>query len=361
MDPQQLLATLPRGHPDWRRVLAALISLNVHHHATKQKGVSNDTLQRRPVRLFALFRDLHDHTPYRCLDPRSLGNRHVAALVQLWTERGLSAGTIANYLSDLRVLARWIGKSPSIVRSAEDYVGAGSPLAHRRQAADHDHSWIAQAVAFEGVRRQLQERCEYVALQTEFSRLFGCRPKEARCLRPHEAVIARAQARPADIPPCCTAAEFLHLAQGTKGGRPRDVPIESDAQRELLVRARALVPPGAHLGRPGKTLRANTAHYYRVLREVGITRAQRGVTAHGLRHEYANDRYEALTGQPSTVRGGHGGDGDLDRQGRLAVSRSLGHNRPQVSSCYLGSSAVMRRKTSKEATPGEEAKAANSK
>jgi integrase len=149
-------------------------------------------------------------------------------------------------------------------------------------------------------------------------------------------VIPRAQAGPADVPPGCTAAAFLHLSQGTKGGRPRDVPIESDAQRELLVRARALVPPGAHLGRPGKTLRANTAHYYRVLREVGITRAQRGVTAHGLRHEYANDRYETLTGQPSPVRGGHAEDREVDRWGRLAVSRYLGHNRPQVSSCYLG-------------------------
>jgi len=340
MTPAQLLAALPLGHRDWKRILACILAIHGREHGTKDKVVSNQTMYERPRFLFQFFEELHTKTIYHTVEPRCLGNRHVAAMVAVWAERGLSAGTIANYLSMLRVFAIWIGKDPMIVRTAARYLGSGSVLAHRHQVADEDHSWVAAGIVHADVLEQIRALSPHVAMQTEFSKLFGLRPKEARCLRPHEAVIPRARVLPRDADPNSPATHYLHLDPGTKGGRPRDVPIETDAQWDLLRRAQALVRPGRHLGRPGYTLKQNQGHFYRVLEKVGITKKERGVVPYGLRHEFANDTYEEKAGVASPVRGGSVPDRETDRAARRVVSRLLGHHRGQVAGSYVGSPRV---------------------
>jgi integrase len=340
IDPDAVLAALPLGDRDWKRILAALLAKHGHKHGIKLKGVSNRTLYERPRFLFQFFKDLHAHTIYHTVEPRCLGNRHVAGMVHMWAERGLAAGTIANYLSILRVFATWIGKDPGIVRTAAQYLGADSPLAHRRQVADHDHSWVAAGVELPNILERIRALCPYVAIQAEFSREFGLRPKEARCLRPHEAVIARAQVIARDVDPKSLATHYLHLGPGTKGGRPRDVPIETQSQWELIRQAQALVPAGRYLGRPGHSLKQNTGHYYRVLAKVGVARNELGVTPHGLRHEFANTEYEKHAGAASPVRRGLARDRETERAAREVVSRLLGHTRRRAASFYCGSPQV---------------------
>jgi hypothetical protein len=64
---------------------------------------------------------------------------------------------------------------------------------------------------------------------------------------------------------------------------------------------------------------------------------------HGLRHAYAQQRYEELTGWKSPIAGGPSSNSlspeqrDQDHQARLIISRELGHERRQVVSVYLGS------------------------
>jgi hypothetical protein len=74
------------------------------------------------------------------------------------------------------------------------------------------------------------------------------------------------------------------------------------------------------------------------IRKFGISKAELGVVSHGLRHQYANDHFEADAGGPSPVRGGterpHG-----NKPARKRVSRVLGHNRERASTAYLGSDA----------------------
>jgi integrase len=89
-----------------------------------------------------------------------------------------------------------------------------------------------------------------------------------------------------------------------------------------------------------------------VLRRFEITKAALGVTAHGLRHQHANDRYEELSGEPSPVRGGAGA-GDADGAARMAVSSELGHGRIEITDAYLGQSAVMRSKGRNAPPPKE--------
>jgi integrase len=99
-----------------------------------------------------------------------------------------------------------------------------------------------------------------------------------------------------------TPGEWLEVARGTKGGRPRRVPIDSPAARAALDAAQALVASDAQpLADPARTLKQNLDRLHNVLKKFGVTRRALGVTAHGLRHGYAAERYEALTGVPAPV------------------------------------------------------------
>lgn len=331
-------------------IVEAVTKLNNANHATRLKSVSFKTMHEREIFYCAFFDDLRRLTIYRNVEPRRLKEDHVEAMALVWESRDLSAGTIANYLSYLRTWCQWTGRPPQTVRDASYYFGEDSVLANRRQVADYDHSWIAAGVDHAKVLPRIVEICPYVGIQTEFSLQFALRPKEARCTRPHGAVIPISEAIADDIPAGCTATHCMRVEFGTKGDRPRDVPITNEAQWDLINRAKAMVAPGQHLGRPGFSLKANTAHYYRVLAKVGITRKLVGTSGHGLRHERAGNAYQADAGVPPPVRGGVAPDRATDRKARAAVAKLLGHNRPQISSCYLGSPVVMR---SESAPSGE--------
>ena len=101
------------------------------------------------------------------------------------------------------------------------------------------------------------------------------------------------------------------------------MPIVDDAQRELLDRVMAAVAPGAFVGRPGFTADQNRTRFYCVMGCCGIVKSKRGIVPHGLRHQRANDVYEAECGVPSPVHGGHADD----ESARHRVSHMLGHSR----------------------------------
>jgi integrase len=336
-DPDVILASLPIGTPDYLRVLGAILKKYNHLHSTKHKGVSFDTMLDRQRLYASFFRELRHHTQYRNLDPRQLANRHIEAMVQRWVARDLATATIHNYLSFLRSYGGWIGK-PGMVREPAYYVGAESPHAHRSQVATFDHSWLAKNIDIDAKIAETSAIDSWVGLQLELCARFGMRPKEARHFRPHGAVTPRAAAIARDAAAFAEHDTFVHICHGTKGGRPRDVPITNDVQRELLSRLQAVVAEGMYVGRPGYTSTQNSTRFYYVIRKVGISKSGLGVVAHGLRHQYANDCFEADAGGPSPVRGG------LDRPpgnvaARERVARALGHNRSRVTTSYVGSDA----------------------
>ena len=63
---------------------------------------------------------------------------------------------------------------------------------------------------------------------------------------------------------------------------------------------------------------------------------------HGLRHAYAHNRYEELTGWLCPAAGGSVAKDltqeqrELDREARLTISRELGHEREAVVAAYPG-------------------------
>lgn len=339
-DPETYLAANPPGpKTDYIRVLGALLKLYNDGHATKRKLISFKTKGDRQRFLVSFFRELRRHTPYKNLDPRQLAGRHVQHMIGRWQDRGLSTATVHNYLSFLRTFAGWLGKH-GMVREPEFYVGKDSPLAHRSQNAVEDKSWTAKNVDIAAKVDEVTAFDQWVGLQLELCAEFAVRPKEARHFRPHEAVIPReaANVREAAVFPDCET--FVRVSHGTKGGRPRDIPLATASQRALIERLKVLVRPGKFVGNPDHTALQAQHRFYYVVRKLGISKKELGVVAHGLRHQKVNDVFGEESGGPSPVRGADERP-PLDEEARKRAAHLLGHSRLQVTNCYLGSAAAL--------------------
>lgn len=279
-----------------------------------------------------LNRKHREHTIYQViadleavgLKPKSLLNlkqKHVAAVVASWREKGLSASTIQTRLSHLRWLTVALGKR-GFVREPMFY-GLRAEEVARTYAASEDKSWTGKQVDIDKKIAEARALDELVGARLDLMREFGLRLYEAMLLRPAHA----------------DRGTYLEVVNGTKGGRPRTVPIRTQAQRDALERAKAvasrtdrgsLVPPGMN---PGQ---ARNRHNY-IMRRLGLTKKVLGVVGHGLRHEYAIDLYEETSGEPSAVRGGPGLlSRAADADARRAVTQDLGHARLGVTASYLG-------------------------
>ena len=122
-----------------------------------------------------------------------------------------------------------------------------------------------------------------------------------------------------------------------KGKKRREIPIRTDEQRQLLERAKALAlttPEGSLI--PERTYVKHIKVYERQTCKAGIR------APHGLRHAYAQARYEELTGWPCPAAGGPARkdlkterEKALDDRARDIISDEMGHGRRQILALYL--------------------------
>jgi integrase len=343
-----VLPHIPRDPSRWREVLHELLRQNNWAHGRKPKGVSYRTMAERRVFLYAFFRELRNdrERSYR-IDPRSLRRVHVEHAVRRWVERDLSAGTIQSYLSHLRVFAQWIGKAGLVV-DASAYVQ--DPLRVKRTySATEDKSWEGREIDIEQVLALVDRKDERVGAQLRLCDAFGLRVKEAIMLRPHLAVVGSQLA----IVDEGRYERYLEVIRGTKGGRLRFVPIVNERQREALEHACRIVRGATEsLGHPGLRLHQAYMRFYHVVRACGIRKDMLRVTAHGLRHGFAHRRYEDHTGQKAPIVVAGSQDRAVDDNGRLGVSRELGHARKSISAAYLGGLQMQGRLPLDEPVPG---------
>lgn len=266
-----------------------------------------------------------------------LGKSHALRLIKLWVKRGQSASTVQNRISILRRFFTFVGK-PSTIPMRDELAswlnanGVEVPSG-RSQVATTSKAWDQHGVDFHEVVRSLESIDALTSMQLEVQAAFGLRMKESLQLDP----------RAADY------GDVLRVVHGTKGGLPRDVPFDDDQamrewQRDVLERAKLLAGKNRKgiLCDPQRTLEQNKRHFYYQVEKVGITRADLGVTAHGLRHQYAARRYEQIAGMPPPVarnspRNATPEQVAADHEARVAVSRALGHFRDDISKAYVGS------------------------
>jgi len=310
---------MKKSPSDWKESLAQVLKA---HNRLQANGTiaSFSTQDKRADVLFAGFKELSAQG-YKLDHVKSFRGKHFKVLTKHWEAQAragqLSASTFQNRISIFRVFANWIGK-PGMIESTSRYV---SPeFASRSSINRQDKSWQAKGVEIAAKIAEVQHKDARVALQLELQACFGLRAREALQLRPYLA----------------DQGSYLAITVGTKGGRERVVPIDTSEKRLLIDRAKTFAASkAASTSDPKMTLAQAKNHYYYVLRSCGISRKQ-GITGHGLRHNYANDRYQQLSGNASPVRGGTLSNRNEDYVARLSVAEELGHSRESITTHYLG-------------------------
>lgn len=272
------------------------------------------TQNKRQRTLDRIADTLHE-MGYRKLRATSIKPKHVEGLVKHWKEQSLSAGSIKNNMTALRWWAEKVGKR-SVVARENDYYA----IDRRQFVTGTDRSQELD-------RSKLSEiKNEYVQVSVELQAAFGLRREEAIKFQPKYAMATLHEGH-------------IQLKESwTKGGKARVVPLSPELerqQRDVLKRAAALAGNGSLIP-PDKRYIDQLRAYERNTKRAGLSKL------HGLRHRYAQDRYENLTGNPSPARGGplpkelSQSQRALDHEARLTISRELGHERKQIVAVYLG-------------------------
>ena len=246
---------------------------------------------------------------FRRMQPSSLKPKHIDALVAHWQDQGIGVGTLKNRLSALRWWAKKVNKS-SIIAKDNSVYGIGK----REYVAKTSKAQVLDEKKLAGISDQ------HVRLSIRLQAQFGLRREESIKFSPNYAI----------------KEDHIRLKSSwTKGGRARTVPIRSDEQRRLLNEVRTFVRGGSLIP-PDRNYVQQLHCYERQLRNAGMTKL------HGLRHAYAQRRFEELTGWKAPAAGGPAARSlttdqrALDRQARVTISQELGHNREAISAVYLG-------------------------
>ena len=266
------------------------------------------TQVRRERELTLIANQLHE-LGYRGMNDHSLRPKHVEALARHWLETGVAAGSIKNRMSAFRWWARKVNRQNVVARSNDHY---GIP----------NRQFITSISKAKSVSEAdlAKVRDEHVRMSLELQQAFGLRREEAIKF----------------IPTYADQGNHLILKRSwTKGGKSREIPIRTKAQRECLNRAHGLAGKGSLIP-SNRDYRQQLRIYEGHTLRAGLSKM------HGLRHAYAQRRYEELTGWKSPAAGGPPSksltreQGDQDHHARLLISRELGHERRQVVSVYLG-------------------------
>jgi hypothetical protein len=267
-------------------------------HATQADRMSILTLVSRQLR----------EAGFRQMRATSLKGKHVEALLKRWQAEELKPGTLKNRVAALRWWAQKVGKAGVI---PADNTTLGIP---DRRFVTHDNK-----------AQQLDARLErisdpHVRMSLLLQAAFGLRRKECILFQPRYA----------------DRGDRIRLkASWTKGGRPRTVLLTTAEQRTVLDAAHRFVGAGSFIP-ADKTYIQQRDTYDGQCKTAGLS------NLHGLRYQYAQVRYEALTGWKAPAAGGPVARGLSSEQrtqdaiARQKVSRELGHERLSITATYLG-------------------------
>ena len=246
---------------------------------------------------------------FRHMHATSFKAKHVDALVERWRGEGIACGTFKNRMSALRWVCEKTGKSQLIAPSNDAY-----GIARRVYVSATSKAWTLEESHLERIR------CRYTAMSLRLQEAFGLRREESIKI----------------VPAAADLGDRLFLqASWTKGGRSREVPILTIEQRVILDQAKALAAGGSLIPRTSSYIDQRN-RFKAQCQRAGIR------NVHGLRHQYAQNRYQALTGWACPAQGGpsvkslSSDQRAIDRSARHTISNELGHARISVVNVYCG-------------------------
>lgn len=235
----------------------------------RNRDGSHATQADRLRTLALASRQLRD-AGFRQMRAGSLKGKHVKVLLGRWQAEGLSAGTLKNRLAHLPWWAEKVGK-------------AGMIPADNACLAIPDRRFVTNEDKAQHLGDSLERIGDpYVRMSVALQQAFGLRREESIKFRPSYA----------DRGDC-----IVLKGSWTKGGRPRAVPVKTPEQRAVLDQAHRLAGAGSLIP-PQKTYIQQRHSYDGHCKAAGLSRM------HGLRHHYAQARYEALTRWRAPSAGG---------------------------------------------------------
>ncbi len=211
---------------------------------------------------------------FKRMNTISLKPKHVNYLVTQWQAQNLSIGTIKNRMAHLSWWAEKVGKNSVIL---QDNIQLGIELRQYVTAENRATHLDEQTL--------IQISDPYVQMSLRLQQTFGLRREESIKFQP-------AYADQCD--------HLLLKGSWTKSGRQRIVPILTAEQRETLNQIH-------HFADKGFLIPANKSYiqqrntYDGQCQKAGLNKM------HGLRHTYAQTRYETLTGKRSSKAAGLSG------------------------------------------------------
>jgi site-specific recombinase XerC len=287
--------------------------------AERNRDGSYATQSNRHRILQLIANQLHE-AGFKKLRAVDLKGRHIQALLERWQRDDLAAATIKNRMAVVRWWAEKVGKASVVARDNAHYgIPDRNYVTNQTKATDFNADDLAKV------------KDPHVKMSLELQRAFGLRREEAIKFQPH------------------FADQGDHIAlksTWTKGGKPREIPIRNEAQREVLNRAHKLAGKQSLIP-SDRTYIQQLKIYERHSANAGLSKM------HGLRHLYAQQRYLELTsefaahyhlptGWPAPAAGGPKVKAlsplqkQIDTEVRLAISLELGHERKQITGVYLG-------------------------
>lgn len=249
------------------------------------------------------------------LKPKNLKPKHIeAVLAQLRAEvaaEARSLGSAKNWCSHLRAFVRLIDRRYLVPRTNAE-LGFGQRVYVRTESK----AVVLGAVHLDRVT------CPYVMASLKLQSAFGLRREEAIKI----------------VPQLADRGDRLVLeASWCKGRRERVVPIRTASQRAALDEAKSLAATtekGSLI--PTRKYVQQKWRFEYQCRKAGLH------GSHGLRHEYAQQRFRELAGFACPLAGGPKrrdmtpGMRRSDHDARLEIARELGHGRIDVVNVYLG-------------------------
>jgi hypothetical protein len=260
-------------------------------------------------RMLSLMADQLFDLGFRQMQAKSLKPKHVMALTKLWEQQGLSIGTRKNRLSTIRWWAAKVNKQNVVARDNDHY-----GLARRQYVTNAFRVTSVSEEQLEGIKDP------NTRLSLRLQQAFGLRREEAIKFQPSYAI----------------KDDHLQLRSSwCKGGRARIVPITNDEQRNLLAEVWAAAKGGSLI--PPALKYVQQLHRYE-----GQTRRAGLRKLHGLRHGYAQRRFQEITGFACPAQGGpvsrdlRPEQRALNEKARAIISAELGHTRENITAVYLG-------------------------
>jgi len=310
------------------QLISLLNQLLAKHAGTRVNGkvASDRTTSSYGEGLRSMFKTIQK-LGFKLEKPENLSEKHIEALCKEWYRLERSPKTMQVNLSHLRIFAGWIGKG-NMVKDIFHYL----PDVPREKlrvvtVAKRSKSWSENGIDVAEKIAQADAIDWRFGLMLRLQLSFGLRRMEVI-----QAV------------PWKNDHGDKFAAYATKGGRPRDIHIETPEQRKVLDIVKARLKKSETLGWPTRPdgsasdLAYSTRKYSRLLPQIGITRNEALVTGHGLRAQYAENAALIASLIPVTL-GGTGGQMEKDELNlnRAKVSEKLGHSRLSITPAYYGS------------------------